>query len=168
MKKGAGRLLTVGDMARASGATARAVRLYESFGLIESCKRNSNGYRLFEEAQLDRLNLVLGLRRAGFGISSIVRLFSTARRSPTAADAARSLNSIFKERAAEMARTAKALSLLGSDMEKSAQLLVGCFDCDEAFDELQCGECEHFLAASRDGFPISLKALWPMKSPIQG
>jgi DNA-binding transcriptional MerR regulator len=131
--------------------------------LIHSCQRSSGGYRLFEKGELNRLNLVVGLRKSGLPIKTITSLFSTPRRSRTAADAARSLNETFKEQATDVVKTAKVLRLLGSDLALSADILAGCFDCDRGFDELSCGECELFAAIPREGIPNALKALWPLR-----
>lgn len=163
MADGNGDLLTIGALARASGATPRAIRFYEGLGLISSCRRSRGGYRLFEKGELDRLNLVVGLRKSSLPVKTITNLFSITKKSRTAAEAAKSLNELFREQSAEMAKTAQALKLLGTDMALSADILTGCYACDEGFDELSCGDCEYFAGIPRQGFPTTLKALWPTR-----
>ena len=55
------RLLTVGQLARTAGATAKAVRYYESLGLLDRAPRGPNNYRLYDHSAANRL---LFIRRA--------------------------------------------------------------------------------------------------------
>lgn len=60
----------IGEVARMSGASPRALRLYEEAGLIAPA-RLSNGYRRYSSSDLDRLQEILLLRRAGVPVSDI-------------------------------------------------------------------------------------------------
>jgi DNA-binding transcriptional MerR regulator len=162
MSGGSSDLLTIGAMSRASGATPRAIRFYEGLGLVSSCKRSPGGYRLFQQRELAKLNLVTGLRRSGFSIKEIARLFSVTKKSRTAASAAKTVNETLLERAAEIRKASEALKLLAADMARSAEVLSRCLECDRSFDELNCGECEKFRDFRNDSYPMAVKALWPL------
>jgi len=155
--------LTVGELSKATGATPRAIRLYESLGLISLAKRTSNGYRLFQRGELHKLETILAFRKAGISLKEILRLFSIPAESPTASAAAKSLSRDLARRAEQIAQTARALSALSLDLERACKLLAGCFDCNEPFDELSCGECENFVQGAGAGLPVSLKAIWPLR-----
>jgi serine/threonine protein phosphatase PrpC len=63
-------LLTIGAFARASGLTAKALRLYDDMGLlVPAAVDPESGYRLYEPAQLDRARLIARLRRIGMPLA---------------------------------------------------------------------------------------------------
>ncbi|MFR3275563.1 MAG: MerR family transcriptional regulator [Collinsella phocaeensis] len=60
----------IGAVSRMSGVSPRALRLYEEAGLIAP-RRMANGYRRYMSSDLDRLQEILLLRRAGVPLSRI-------------------------------------------------------------------------------------------------
>lgn len=65
--------LTIGDVARATGLAASAVRYYESIGLIPPVPRES-GWRRFDRAVLDRIALVQLATGLGFRLEEVKQL----------------------------------------------------------------------------------------------
>lgn len=64
--------LTIGDFARASGLSAKALRLYDEMGLLRPAEVDPvTGYRRYDVAQLDRARLVARLRLAGLPLARI-------------------------------------------------------------------------------------------------
>jgi DNA-binding transcriptional MerR regulator len=63
----------IGELATATGATARALRHYEQTGLISS-ERASNGYRLYDERTVVRVRNIRHLLAAGLTLDD-VRVF---------------------------------------------------------------------------------------------
>jgi len=51
-------LLTVADVTRRTGASRKALRLYEQMGLVEPIDRTGAGYRLYDGESLRRLELI--------------------------------------------------------------------------------------------------------------
>lgn len=65
-------LLTIGEFARASGLTPKALRLYDEMGLLAPAEVDGHsGYRRYAAAQLDRARLVARLRLAGMPLARI-------------------------------------------------------------------------------------------------
>lgn len=54
--------MQIGELARLAGTTAKAVRFYESEGLLRVPERATNGYRQYASADVERLRLLVGLR----------------------------------------------------------------------------------------------------------
>lgn len=54
--------MQIGELARQAGTTAKAVRFYESQGLLSAPARAANGYRQYGSADVERLRLLVGLR----------------------------------------------------------------------------------------------------------
>jgi DNA-binding transcriptional MerR regulator len=50
--------LKVSDVGRRTGLTRKALRLYESLGLVEPVDRTEAGYRLYDEEALRRIELI--------------------------------------------------------------------------------------------------------------
>ena len=63
----------IGELARATVTTARALRHYEQAGLI-SCERASNGYRVYDERAVVRVGNIRYLLAAGLTLED-VRVF---------------------------------------------------------------------------------------------
>lgn len=67
----------IGEVARRTGLSPRAIRLYEEKGLLEAPIRNESGYRLYREGDLRRLEQIRALRRFGFELAAMAPLFET-------------------------------------------------------------------------------------------
>jgi DNA-binding transcriptional MerR regulator len=59
--------LTIGEAARRSGVTAKAIRFYEASGILPPAPRGSNGYRLYDGRAVEVLRFVR--RASGLGLS---------------------------------------------------------------------------------------------------
>jgi MerR family transcriptional regulator, copper efflux regulator len=68
------RLMTVGELARQTGLTIKAIRRYEAMGLIYSEGRSESGYRLFDESALWCAQVIATLRSLGLTIKEIEEL----------------------------------------------------------------------------------------------
>ncbi len=65
-------MLTIGEFARASRLSAKALRLYDELGLLRPARVDpDSGYRFYEPAQLERARLVAWLRRLGMPLARI-------------------------------------------------------------------------------------------------
>lgn len=67
--------LEIGEVAARTGLTLRALRFYESKGLVRPL-RTSGGRRLYAVGDLARLHAINVLRHAGFALTEIGRLLS--------------------------------------------------------------------------------------------
>src|SRR4051812_28211677 len=65
---------SIGDLARRTGLTIKAVRFYSDHGLVPPSGRNTAGHRRYDEAALARLALARPLRELGLGLAAIRRI----------------------------------------------------------------------------------------------
>lgn len=65
---------TVGEVSRLAGVTVRALHHYDEIGLLSPGGRSEAGYRLYEHADLVRLQEILVWRQLGFPLPEIQRL----------------------------------------------------------------------------------------------
>lgn len=63
--------LTVGAAAKAAGVSAKAVRLWESKGLLPPAERTAAGYRLFTDADVGVLRFIRQAKTLGLQLSEI-------------------------------------------------------------------------------------------------
>jgi protein phosphatase len=68
----AAKLLTIGEFARRSRLSPKALRLYDELGLLRPCRVDEwSGYRYYAPSQLERARLVGWLRRLGMPLAQI-------------------------------------------------------------------------------------------------
>src|ERR1700740_633657 len=80
-------LLRVGDLARATGKTVRAIHLYEEMGLLRPSTRSSGGYRLYGAVAIERVRWIELLHGLGFSLqemADVLRRWWSADRGPEA------------------------------------------------------------------------------------
>ena len=61
------------ELAELSGVSARTLRYYDQIGLLKPERQEDNGYRLYGEAQVDRLQQILFYRQLGLPLEEIRR-----------------------------------------------------------------------------------------------
>lgn len=65
---------SIGELARLTGLTVKAVRFYSDRGLVLPAERNPAGHRLYDATALDRLDLIRTLRELGVDVATIRRI----------------------------------------------------------------------------------------------
>jgi DNA-binding transcriptional MerR regulator len=66
--------MRIGELARTLGVSADTLRFYEKSGVLPRQPRGANGYRDYGPAELDRIRLLLGLRRLDLPLDEAARL----------------------------------------------------------------------------------------------
>ncbi|MDO0911623.1 MerR family transcriptional regulator [Streptomyces sp. DT2A-34] len=69
-------LLTIGDLARATGLTVRTIRYWSDEGALPPVTRSSGGYRLYDAESVARLELIRTLRELGLGLDDVRKVVS--------------------------------------------------------------------------------------------
>ncbi|MEN3541193.1 MerR family transcriptional regulator [Microbispora sp. ZYX-F-249] len=69
-----GTLYSIGELARRTGLTVKAVRFYSDCGIVPPTGRSPAGYRLYDTGAAARLDLVRTLRDLGIGLPAIRRV----------------------------------------------------------------------------------------------
>lgn len=66
-------MLKIQEFARRGGVSIRALRHYDSFGLLKPTARSRSGYRLYEESDLQRLHQIVAMKAFGLSLTDIRR-----------------------------------------------------------------------------------------------
>lgn len=69
---------TVGDLAKLTGVTVRALHHYDEIGLVRPSERSPAGYRLYTDADVHRLQQVLLFRELGLPLEEIASAIDEA------------------------------------------------------------------------------------------
>jgi DNA-binding transcriptional MerR regulator len=73
------RLLKIGEVAKQSGMGIEALRFYEKSGLLETPLRTESGYRMYDQAVLERLSFIKQAQALGFSLVEVKRIIDDAR-----------------------------------------------------------------------------------------
>lgn len=73
-----GELIKIREVSLKYDISARALKYYEDMGLIQSVKRGDYAYRMYDDANIKRLEQILILRKLNISIKDIRRIFDTA------------------------------------------------------------------------------------------
>lgn len=66
--------MTIGQFATRAGVSPRTIRHYEELGLLAKAQRSGSGYRLYGEADLDRLRQIRSLTSLGISLREVSHL----------------------------------------------------------------------------------------------
>ena len=68
--------MNIGTAAELSGVSAKTIRYYEDIGLVPQVLRRDNGYRHYEQTDVETLRFVQRARRLGFSVGDVAKLLS--------------------------------------------------------------------------------------------
>jgi MerR family transcriptional regulator, thiopeptide resistance regulator len=77
----------IGNLAKQTGLSVRALRHYDGLGLLSASERSEAGYRLYAEADVRRLYRIVALRQLDFPLEEIASLLDAGE--PDLAETAR-------------------------------------------------------------------------------
>jgi DNA-binding transcriptional MerR regulator len=68
--------MRIGQLAERLGITTKAIRFYESIGLLPEPSRSPSGYRSYEEPDADRLTFIKTAQRLGLSLDEIKEIIA--------------------------------------------------------------------------------------------
>src|SRR5262245_53917628 len=121
--------LRVGDLARRTGKTVRAIHLYEEMGLLLPATRSSGGFRLYDPSAVERVKWIEMLHTLGFSLHEmrdVLRDWWGAERGPQAMERLRVL---FERKLAETREAIDRHQQLERELEQGLAYLKTCGCC---------------------------------------
>lgn len=109
---------TVGEAAKAAGVTPRAVRLYESKGLVSAADRTGAGYRVFTDADVEALTFIRQGRSLGLSLDGIAEIIDISRNGAPC----NRTRALLDQRVAEIDATIRDLRGLRASIAKAQQI----------------------------------------------
>ncbi len=72
-------VLLIGEVAKRSGASRKALRLYEDTGILAPPRRTPSGYRVYDRETLELLSFIRRAQRLGFTLEEIKEIVAIKR-----------------------------------------------------------------------------------------
>jgi DNA-binding transcriptional MerR regulator len=119
-------LMQVGDLARETGRTVRAIHLYEELGLLTPAARSKGRYRLYDEESLVRIRWIGRLQEMGFSLGDIQTVVREWGRIESAPGATRRMREVYARKLEETREQKRRLEQLEHEIEASVRYLDTC------------------------------------------
>ena len=142
-------LLRIGDLARETGKTARAIHLYEELGLLRPATRSSGGFRLYEPSAVERLRWIDLLHGMGFSLNEMGELLKSWWGMEVAPDAMGNLRQLFVRKLDETRAALKRYEQLERELRQGLAYLETCKQCATPHVPVRaCADCgqDHGMA----------------------
>jgi DNA-binding transcriptional MerR regulator len=136
------RLIQVGDLARETGKTVRALHLYEELGLLKPHARSKGKFRLYGRDALVRVRWIAKLQEMGLSLAEITELVRQWESSESATDAMTKVREVFESRLRQTRAQLARLRELEGELEASLAYLDVCEASDPARVVRQCTGCD--------------------------
>jgi DNA-binding transcriptional MerR regulator len=107
---------TVQKLGLLAGISTRTLRYYDEIGILKPARINSSGYRIYGQAEVDRLQQILFYRELGMNLENIKEIITSPDFNSTKA---------LNEHREQLLDKRKQLDLLISNVEKSIALTEG-------------------------------------------
>jgi DNA-binding transcriptional MerR regulator len=160
-------LLQVGELARSTGKTVRAIHLYEDLGLITPVRRSKGRYRLFAPDAEVRIRWISKLQSLGLSLTDIQALVEQRHASASAQRAAAELRELYAEKLAEVNATIERYRALQSELQASLEFLDACQTaCQGHADWTSCPSCDRHGPARSDA-PELIAGAQFVSEPLQ-
>lgn len=140
--------LKVGELARKTGKTVRALRHYEELGLLVP-SRSEGGFRLYKTEHVARVYWIAKLQDMGFSLAQIQHLVHTVDSSNTGPEAMQSVREMFRVRLSSTRTQVEKLLQLERDLSESLAYLEGCRACQDDRAVEACVSCDSVHADTR-------------------
>ena len=150
-------LMQIGGLAKRAGITLRTIRYYEELGLINHTVRTKGGFRLYDDGELGKLEIIRDLQELDFPLAKIRSLFARKRAVQSGSELAGELRETLTAQLQEMdGRIARFQSMREAILETMDMVRV-CANCQLRPTPDVCWSCP--LIASRVQVPLPMRAL---------
>lgn len=141
------RSMQVGDLARESGKTVRAIHLYEQMDLLKPAGRSKGRYRLYGPEALVRIRWIQKLQDLGFSLTDIKAIVRDVEKHGSASSAMVGVREVYAKKLEETRAQIARLQSLEGEILASLEYLEACHSLCER-DRLlpACNCCNHHPA----------------------
>jgi MerR family copper efflux transcriptional regulator len=123
-------LMQIGDLARETGKTVRAIHLYEELGLLVPAARSKGRYRLYGPEALLRIRWIGRLQEMRFSLADIQTIVNEWERIQGAPGAMKRMREVYARKLEETREQKRRLEALEHDLASSLEYLDTCDVCD--------------------------------------
>jgi DNA-binding transcriptional MerR regulator len=135
-------LLQIGDLARETGKTVRAIHLYEELGLLAPAARSKGRFRLYAPEASVRIRWIARLQEMGFSLGDIQTIVREWERIESAPGAMKRMRQVYARKLEETREHRRRIEALEHELEASLQYLDTCDVCDPQRLISACERCD--------------------------
>jgi DNA-binding transcriptional MerR regulator len=135
-------LMQIGDLAKESGKTVRAIHLYEELGLLAPAARSKGRFRLYSRDSLLRIRWIGHLQDMGFSLGDIQTVVREWEHIQSAPGAMKRMREVYARKLEETQEQKRRLEALERELQASLQYLDTCDVCDPQRLLSACNCCE--------------------------
>jgi len=133
--------LQVGDIARISGKTVRAIHHYEELGLLQPHARSKGRYRLYDAGAVARVRWINKMHDLGMSLSQIQEVVRTWEGAASAPSAMARMRAIYQKKLEETRAQIEHYRALERELSASIRYLDTCEACDPLEIVQACASC---------------------------
>jgi DNA-binding transcriptional MerR regulator len=134
-------LLKIGELAKKTGKTVRAIHLYEELGLLAPAVRSKGGFRLYSARAVKRIDWIQKLQDMGFSLTEIKAFLRGWEDSGAAPKAMDRIREIFADKLRETRETIARLTHLADELGETLSYMESCRSCEPTHVQAECGTC---------------------------
>ncbi len=140
-------LMQVGDLARESGKTVRAIHLYEQLELLKPAGRSKGRYRLYGPEALVRIRWIQKLQDLGFSLTDIKAIVKDVEQHGSASSAMVGVREVYAKKLDQTRSQIARLQQLEGEILASLDYLAACDSlCERDRQPATCNCCDHHPA----------------------
>lgn len=135
-------VLQVGDLAKATGKTVRAIHLYEDLNLLKPVQRSRGRFRLYNKDSIERVRWISKMQAVGFSLPELKQLFEEQSAAKTGVEASAVLRRAYVEKLRQVQGKLGELHRLEQELLSSLTYLDACRSaCEDEASKEACPEC---------------------------
>jgi len=136
-----GSLVRVGDIARLTGKTVRAIHLYEELGLLKPATRSSGGFRLYDGRAAERVRWIDLLHGLGFSLQEMSEVLQGWWNAELAPEAMERLRGLFQRKLRDTRGAMERFAQLERELREGLAYLETCKVCPTHESVTVCVSC---------------------------
>ena len=148
-------LLRVGDLAKATGKSPRAIHLYEELGLLAPTTRTSGGFRLYDASVLERMRWIDLLHGLGFSLHEMREVLQNWWSAGQGTVAMSELRTLFGRKLEQTREAIQKHQQLEHELQEGLLYLETCRECAEPGPVGTCVNCRQHQGGTPDPALIS-------------
>jgi MerR family transcriptional regulator, copper efflux regulator len=145
-------MMQVGDLARETGKTVRAIHLYEELDLLRPAARSKGRFRLYGHEALLRIRWISKLQELGFSLSDIQAVAkdfdANANADGSASVAMARIRDLYRTKVEETRAQLQRLHALEHELTQSLDYLETCEVCDPQRLVTACKNCDQHASGA--------------------
>jgi DNA-binding transcriptional MerR regulator len=111
--------MEIHELEARTGVSAKTIRYYDQVGVLPPPRRKPNGYREYDESDVERLKFVAGARQLNFSLDDIAEILALRDRREAPC---RVVLDLLEQKAREVARRIEELQELETDLRELHEL----------------------------------------------